>query len=218
MNYLQSPLHYIRRKHMDIDKLTAEDLRKIKALMDKAEEDTTPYAITDEDDGIQIVGDPNKTEIVKYQYELQFAYPKSDENRQRLSEMQNTVITKETDNYIVVKRSFKDVWVPPRIYTSVQTAFAEVYQFLNVITDDGGIRDLTEDEMIEALRMLDQDMIEAMCHAVATILRIPQQEEPCMIAITVMPVIMKMIEDFPEIINGMDFFTDGSSETELKVL
>ena len=66
--------------------------------------------------------------------------------------------------------------------------------------------------------MLGQDMIEAMCHAVATILRIPEQEEQCMISITVMPVIMRMIDDFPEIINGMDFFTEGSSETDMKVL
>lgn len=203
---------------MDIKNMTVEQFIAMKEAMDKAEEDTTPYVITDEDDGLQVVGDPNKTEVVKYQYAIQFAYPKTDIVRKSLKDMKDCVVTKETDNYIVCTRTFKDVWIPPRIYPQVQTAFAELYRFFNAITDDGGLRDLTDDEIIEVLKMLGQDMIEAMCHAVATILRIPEQEEQCMISITVMPVIMRMIDDFPEIINGMDFFTDGSSETDMKVL
>ena len=203
---------------MDIKNMSVEDFIAMKKKMDEAENDTTPYAITDEDAGIQIVGDPNKTEIKKYEYEVQFAYPKTDGYRKALKDGQNVEILNETDNYIVCKRTFKNVWIPPRIYTSVQTAFAELYQFFNVITDDGGIRDLTNEEVIEALRMLDQEMIEAMCHAVATILRIPVQEEECMISLTVMPVIMRMIDDFPEIVNGMDFFSGKSSETDMTVL
>lgn len=203
---------------MDIKNMTVEQFIAMKEAMDKAEEDTTPYVITDEDDGLQVVGDPNKTEVVKYQYVIQFAYPKTDTVRNTLKDMKDCEVTKETDNYIVCTRTFKDVWIPPRIYPQVQTAFAELYRFFNAITDEGGLRDLTEDEIIEVLKMLGQDMIEAMCHAVATILRIPEQEEQCMISITVMPVIMRMIDDFPEIINGMDFFTDGSSETDMKVL
>ena len=203
---------------MDIKNMTVEQFIAMKEAMDKAEEDTTPYVITDEDDGLQVVVDPNKTEIVKYQYTIQFAYPKTDTVRNTLKDMKDCVVNKETDNYIVCTRTFKDVWIPPRIYPQVQTAFAELYRFFNAITDDGGLRDLTDDEIVEVLKMLDQEMIEAMCHAVATILRIPEQEEPCMISLTVMPVIMRMIDDFPEIINGMDFFTDGSSEIDMKVL
>jgi hypothetical protein len=33
-----------------------------------------------------------------------------------------------------------------------------------------------------------------------------------------MVAIMLMIDDFPEVINGMDFFTDKSLETEQKVI
>lgn len=203
---------------LDIRNMSVEDFIAMKQAMDKAEEDTTPYITTDEDDGLQIVGDPNKTEITKYQYDIQFAYPKDDAIKKRLHDLRDCKILKETDNYIVCTRTFKDVWVPPRIYPSVQTAFAELYRFFNAITDDGGLRDLEEDEIIEVLRMLGQDMIEAMCHAVATILGISEQEEPCMISISVMPVIMRMIDDFPEIVNGMDFFTERSSETDMKVL
>ena len=203
---------------MDIKNMTVDEFVAMKEAMDKSEEDTTPYAIIDEDDELQVVGDPNKTEIVKYQYTLQFGYPKTDTVRKSLKDMKDCVINKETDNYIVCTRTFKDVWIPPRIYPQVQTAFAELYRFFNAITDDGGLRDMSEDEIIEVLNLLGQDMIEAMCHAVATILRIPEQEEPCMLSITVMNVLMRMIDDFPEIINGMDFFTEGLSETDLTVL
>lgn len=203
---------------MDIKNMTVEQFIELKKHMDEAENDTTPYVVTDEDDGLQIVGDPNETEITKYQYEIMFGYPKTDEVRKRLEGMKNCEITNETDNYIACKRTFKDVWIPPRIYPAVQTAFAELYQFFNMITDDGGIRDLTEDEIVEVLRMLDQKMIEAMCHAVGTILGISEAEEQCMVSLTVYPVIVQMIRDFPEIVNGMDFFTRKSSETDLKVL
>jgi len=198
----------------DIKNMTVEQFIEMKKAMDEAENDTTPYAISDETEGLQIVGDPNKTELVKYQYSFYFWYPPKATWKSRLEKMPDVEIVEETPNYIKCKRTFKDVWIPPRIYTSVQTAFAEIYQFFNVITEDGSLRDLTDDEMVMALRMLSQEMIEAMCHAVATILRIPENEEQYMVSITVIPVVMEMIRDFPEVINGMDFFTEKSSETD----
>ena len=42
--------------------ITYEEFVEMKKKMDEAEEDTTPYAITDGDE-ISVVGDPNKTEI-----------------------------------------------------------------------------------------------------------------------------------------------------------
>lgn len=216
---MHSPCVYMERKEMDkneIKDMTVEQFIAMKKAMDEAENDTTPYAISDETEGLQVVGDPNKTELKKYEYTIYFAYPPKASWKQRLGTMPDVEILEETPNYIKCKRTFKDVWIPPRIYTSVQTAFAEIYQFFNVITEDGSLRDLTDEEIIVALRMLSQDMIEAMCHAVATILRIPENEEQCMVSITVIPVVMQMINDFPEIINGMDFFTEKSSETDLK--
>ena len=127
-------------------------------------------------------------------------------------------IKAETPNYIVVEKTYKDVWVPPRVYTAVQTAFAELYQFFNVIMEDGSIRDLTDTEIVEALRMLPQEMMESMYHVVATVLRIPQSDEEFMLQTSTTGAVLKMIQDFPEIINGMDFFTDESSETQLTLL
>lgn len=196
--------------------ITYEEFVEMKKKMDEAEEDTTPYAITDGDE-ISVVGDPNKTEIKKNDYVIQFAYPNTPQWKERLKS-EGVKILKETPNYIGVERTYKDVWVPPRVYTAVQTAFAELYQFFNVVMEDGTIRDLTNEEIIEAIRMLSQEMMESMCHAVATVLRIPQSEEACMLPTMTMAAVVRMIHDFPEIINSMDFFTEESSETELKLL
>ena len=84
--------------------------------------------------------------------------------------------------------------------------------------EDGSIRDLTDVEIVEALRMLPQEMMESMYHVVATVLRIPQSDEEFMLQTSTTGAVLKMIQDFPEIINGMDFFTDESSETQLTLL
>lgn len=200
---------------MDINNLTVEEFIELKKKMDAAENDTTPYAIVDGDE-ISVVGDPNNTEVEKHDYVIEFGYPNTDAWKQRLK-AEGAEIFGKSDNYIGVRRYYKDVWVPPMIYTAVQTAFAEMYQFFNVITDDGGIRDLTEDEMMVALKMLSQEMMESMAHAVATVLRIPEREEMFMLPLTTMASIMRMIDDFPELLNGVDFFTDASSETNMTV-
>ena len=196
--------------------ITYEEFVEMKKKMDEAEEDTTPYAIIDGDE-ISVVGDPNKTEITKHDYVIQFAYPNTPQWKERLK-LEGVKIFKETQNYLGVERTYKDVWVPPRVYTAVQTAFGELYQFFNVVMDDGTIRDLTDEEIMQAIRILSQEMMESMCHAVATVLRIPQNEEQCMLPTMTMAAVVRMIQDFPEIINGMDFFTNESSETELKLL
>lgn len=196
---------------MDIKDLTVEQFIEMKEKMDNAENDTTPYAITDEDDNIAVVGDVSKTETKKHDYTLIMYYPNREEFRQKI-EKEGVPIIKETPNYLVFKRTYNDVWVPPRIYTAVQEAFTEVYRFFNVIIENGEVRDLTEEEVGEVLRIMGQDVMERMIHAVATILRMPQWEEECVYSLQMPSIVMQLIEDFPEIINSVDFFTERSSE------
>lgn len=198
---------------IDIKNMSVEEFIAMKKAMDEAENDNTPYAITDTvNDELQIVGDPNETETQKGTYKMQFIYPNTEEWKKRLTS-NGAKIVKETTSAIAVEREYKDVQITPRMYTSVQTAFAELYQFFVAITDDGGIRDLTEEEMIYVLRQLDQEVTDAMYRVVAAALRVPADEVDYMMHIPVMNTIVGIIRDFPDVINGMDFFTDRSSET-----
>ncbi len=199
--------------------LTVEQFIEMKKAMDEAENDTTPYAVMNSDgDELNVIGDVGKTEVVKHEYTILFYYPNSEAWKQELERREMSII-KETPNYIICRKTFKDVWIPPRVYTAVQTAFVELYQFFNTVSENGELRDLTYDEVVQAMRMLGQDMIEAMVHAVATILRIPREEEDFIYSLGLPTVVIQMIADFPEVINGVDFFTDNLSESEgLKVL
>lgn len=201
---------------MDIKNLTVEEFIELKKKMDEAENDTTPYAIT-QDDEISVVGDPNKTEVKKQDYMIEFGYPNTASWQKRLK-AEKAEIFGQSANYIGVRRYYTDIWIPPMIYTAVQTAFAEMYQFFNVIMDDGAVRDLTGDEIVTAIKMLSQEMMESMAHAVASILRIPEQEELFMLPTSTMGAVMRMIEDFPELMNGVDFFTEESSENSMTIL
>lgn len=201
---------------MDVKELfkdmTVEQFQQIKEKFDEAENDTTPYAVVDEEQTINVVGDVTKTEKKTGEYTVIFYYPNKDKYR-KMIENEGLEIMKETPSYLVFQREYKDVWIPPMIFTNVQVTMAEVYQFFNAVTEDGELRDLTEDEAIHMLSMLSQDMIERMVHAVATILGIPEWEEKCVYSIGIPAIIMQFAQDFPEVINGVDFFTDRSSET-----
>lgn len=204
-------------EELNFKNMTVEEFIEMKKQMDAAEEDTTPYAIVEDDEQISVVGDVEKTKKITHDYVMAFGYPNTKDWRARVEEEGLTIIN-ETPSYIFVKRVYDDVWVPPRTFTNVQTAFLELYNFFNMVTDDGELRDLTEDEIKEALRMLDQDLMDAMCHVVAQILRIPQQEEVFMMELPTMVATMKIINDFPEIVNSTDFFSDRSSNDGMTIL
>ena len=196
---------------LDIKNMTVEQFIEMKKKMDEAENDNTPYAIV-ANDQIQVVGDPNQTEVKKHEYKVQFAYPNTKEWKEVLKE-EGVRLLNETENYIGAERTYKNVWVSPRYHTAVQTSFVELYRFFVATTEDGELRDLTPDEIIEVLRMLDQPMQDAMCHAIATVLRIPREMEEFIMLPSAVSVVMQMIQEFPEIINGVDFFTNRSSST-----
>ena len=59
-------------KKKNPSELSLEEFMAIKEHMDEAENDETPYAAV-KDNQIHIVGDPNKTEVKKRDFVIQFA-------------------------------------------------------------------------------------------------------------------------------------------------
>lgn len=188
--------------------ITQSQFEAMKKVFDKAEDDTTPYLAVANDE-VNIVGDPDKTERKKGTYTLLFGYPNTPYWKKQL---EGEEIVSETENYIGIKKTYEDVWVPPRVQTSVTTAFVELYRFFVMATEDGSLRDLTPDETIEVLRILNQDMIDAMCHVVATVLGLDTRVENFMLPMATATAMMEMAQDFPELINGADFFIEDSFE------
>lgn len=194
--------------------LSFEEYKKMKEAMDNAENSDRPYAVV-EDDQIHVVGDVNDTEKITHDYTIQFAYPNNESWREYASKWKKIG---ESKNYYGVEKEFKDIFIPPMIQTQALSTFAELYSFFYKVTEDGSVKALTLDEARVALRDLNQEMTEAMCHAVASILGIEREEEKFMLPFpSVIRTFIRMCDDFPELINGVDFFTEqlpGEKENE----
>lgn len=193
-----SPTEGKGRENMTI---TKEDFEEIKRRLDEAENDDTPYAIVANEE-IGIVGDADKTEMKKGEYTIRFGFPNTEEWRKRINPDE---IFKETENYIGVIKTFKDVFVSPRRHSIVLSAFTELYAFFNFIMDDGEVRDLTEEELPMALKVLDENA-DSVYRAVAAIIGIDEDVAEWMLETDATTALLKMIQDFPEIVNETDFF------------
>lgn len=190
--------------------ITYEQFLEMKKRFDAAENDTTPYAIVDDDEKIKVVGDVSKTEVKKFDYTIQFAYRNTPQNKELLK---GENIFNETENYIAVERKYTDAWIPPRRWTDVTSTLIQLYKFFVAVTRDGTLRDLTPDEALVALETMNSEMIDAMCDVVAVTLAIPPEDAQYMLSTSAIGATMQIANDFPEIINGVDFTTGNSSES-----
>lgn len=186
---------------METENITREQFEELKRRFDEAENDNTPYTIVT-DNEIGIVGDPDLTQMKKGEYTIKFGFPNTKEWRDKISEDE---IWKETENYIGVEKTFKNVFISPRRHSTVLSAFTELYAFFNYITDDGEVRELTEDEVPMALQILDEN-IEAVYKAVGAVIGLDTDMIDYMIPLSASVALLQMVNDFPEIINETDFF------------
>lgn len=180
---------------------TKEEFEEIKRTMDKTEEDNTPFAIVTENE-VGVMGDPNMTEPKKGEYTIKFGFPNTEEWKKVIEPNE---IFKETENYIGVEKTFKNVFISPRKHPTVLAAFTELYAFFNYISEDGEVRDLTEEEIPMALQMLDEN-IDAVYRAVGAVLGLDPDVSDWMLQTSASYALLQMIHDFPEIINETDFF------------
>lgn len=178
--------------------ITMEEFKKMQDGIKDASEDDTPYlAVMDNE--MHVVGNPNKTERKAFNYTVLFAFPKQDKYR-------SEQIVKETDNYLVCKREYKDVFIPARRHSAVVNAFVRVESFIMAITDDGEVKEITEDEAKSLLQLLDDEIIDAVSNAVGKVLNLTPFEANCIIASNAIEVITQMQSDIPEIVNEADLF------------
>lgn len=169
-----------------------------------AEQDNTPFAIMSGDD-IYVAGDPNQTETRTKTYTMGFAFP-----IEMKPHLKNEVIISESENYIAVMREIRGVHINPRHYSSTLSAIVEIQPFLNAVYEDKDgevvVKDLDEEGIREVLEYMNEEMTEALYHAVATVLRIPQELEEYMLLSDVILAAQKFMVDFPDIINSADSF------------
>lgn len=183
-------------------------------LLEVAEEvkkDDTPYvAIADEE--INVLGNPNKTEVKKHDYVVDFAYPNTKENKEALKNG-GFEIKFESENYLRFEREFKNAYIAPRYATDIIEAFTRVQTFINKVTviDDEGNLEIsvrTDEEMLDVMRELNTEMEDAIYRAVGKFFRLSEFETDCMVLPSVIFNAIMIAANNPDLMNGSEVFFD----------
>lgn len=189
-----------------MEMISIDQLGELKGAVEKAREDDTPY-IGIKDDELHILGDPNKTEVKAADYVVHFAFPNTDEWRTR-AEANGDEIGKTTEDgrYFLSKRTYKNVYLTPRRMGAVVSALAQIESFLYKIMDNGEIKELSYDEMVSLLTVMNGELSDATYEVVATVLRIPYDEMEWMLPANTMENAVKIARNNPSAVNEADLF------------
>ena len=189
-----------------MEMLKMEQLDDLKLAIKEAEKDDTPY-IGIKDDELHILGDPNKTEVKAADYVVHFAFPNTEERRNRATAMGDEIgKTTEDGRYFLATRKFKDVYLSPRRMGAVVSTLAQIESFLYKIMDNGEIKELSYEEMVSLATVMNGELSDATYDLVATVLRIPYDEMEWMLPLNVIGNAVKIAYNNPSAVNEADLF------------
>lgn len=181
-------------------KVSVDNLIDLQESMEKAEHDDTPFPVVT-DDGVNVVGDANKTQVKTRNYSIRFRFPK-----EREQDFDEKDIIQRVGDYIIVSVDFDDVHIVPRRDTEIVTAIVRILPYIKEMNEDGSIRPKTNSEMLEMVRRLNKDIGDDIYNVVAAVLNVDDSLKDYMLFTDVMDMLTKLPEDFPEAFNEADGF------------
>ena len=164
--------------------MTEEQYLGIKAALDKAEETVIPFPVVN-DDELAVVGDANRTELRRFEYEITFEKPVYDED--------GTL----TGDFDIQKKKYENVFVKPRMNGRIVKLLASMLPYFYKVDENGNQVEYTQLEMIQIFGRLEESILDRMYELVAAILDIPVSDIDYMTSTSVLNTIMKFIEDNP---------------------
>lgn len=192
--------------------INVDQLDELKGAIEKAREDDTPY-IGIKDDELHVLGDPNKTEIKPADYVVHFAFPNTEEFRAK-AQADGDEIGKTTEDgrYFLAKRIYKNVYLTPRRMGAAVSTLAQIESFLYKITENGEIKELSNDETQALLTVMNGELSDATYELVATVLRIPYDEMEWMLPLNTIENAVRIAVNNPSAVNEADLFFDFPHE------
>lgn len=189
-----------------MEMIKAEQLEGLKTAIEDARNDDTPY-IGIKDDELHILGDPNKTEIKPADYVVRFAFPNTEEWRARAEANGDRIgNTTEDGRYFLSERAYKNVYISPRRVGAAVSALAQIESFIYKVTDNGDIKDMSYEESMAVMQMMNGELSDATYDLVATVLRIPYDEMEWMLPLNTVENAVKIAENNPSAVNEADLF------------
>lgn len=178
--------------------ITYEEFKNFQEAYEKANEDDTPrLAVVD--DEMHVLGDPNKTEKKMNDYTVRFAFPNEEKYKKEN-------IIKETPNYLICEREYKDVFIPAKRHPGVVGAFTRLEQFIMDIREDGEVEPFSDSQIKQILELLDDEIIDAVSDVIGKVLGLTPFESDCIVASSALKVIAQMMTNIPEVVSEADYF------------
>lgn len=169
------------------DIITQEQLLKLKEAKDKAMEDTTPFPVM-KDGTLAVVGDANKTEVNKHDFELSFIIPNKDGNYE-----------KKTVEY-------KDVWLKPRQAVTVQRLMTALQPLFYKVQENGSVEELSDDEMLEVARLYEGNVLDQIYRLVSLVLGVDEKLVDFIDPTSALEAYQKIMLSYPDLQKASDSF------------
>lgn len=162
-----------------------DEYREIDEAIDKAQESVVPFPVQTEDE-LSVVGDANRTELNKHDFKIEFLVP-------------------QQGKYASYIKEFKGIYITPRQNVSIVKAFTSLMPFFRK-PDGSAITSFTEAEKREIASKFDQPLYDAMYDLVAVVLNIDPDLKDYMTPQSVMEAVIKILLQYPEMVNEADTF------------
>lgn len=194
--------------------ITKSDFDDLGKVIEKAREDTTPYAVYDgKSEQLSVYGDANKTENKSVDMTVLFRFLKED-----FEQPDDIADTKEIGKYVQYSRTYTDVTITPRKNTEVLEHLLSVVPYFTELEDamsdfkEAMEKAETKEQKSEVYRVynikvlhvyntMSDDVTIALYNFVATLCGISDEEAAHMVASSVMTAASTIITEFPEVFN-----------------
>ena len=185
--------------------VTLEDMTKMQENLEKAHEDDTPFPVVSKD-GIAVVGDVNKTEIKKHSYSIRFRFTQEEAAELGIDPKE---IIKTVGNYVIVRIDYENVSIKPRYDLEIIAAMAKIMPyFYSVNEETKKVGKRTDEELMAMVNDMSVEIGDDLYNSVAAVLGIDKRIIDHMLWNDVVSVWTKLPEDFPEIFNETEVFSE----------
>lgn len=183
--------------------MSEKDLLKITEAMKEAEKDETPFQVTDGGD-MNVVGDPNKIERKSVDISILFRFP-----AQFLGDMKDSATMVANGKYGLVEMEYKNISISAEMDLPLVSELMVLEPFLVEVFKDGNAEYRDEEALAAIVKdnIANRKILSAIYNFVGIIAGVNEDLVPYMYYESVFEAFIKIITEFPEILNETYFFT-----------
>lgn len=179
------------------DIITQEKLIELREAATKAQESTIPFPIVKDGD-MAVVGDANKTELNKHDFDIDFLIPGED------------------GEYVSKTVQYNDVYLKPRHAVTVQRAMTSIMPMLYKIKPGGSVEEYTDEELQEVANTYEGNVLEQIYYLVSVVLGIDTRLIEWAVPDSIMKAFHKIMQSYPDLVKASESFFGSSSSKKTK--